>query len=217
MLLAIPFVAGAITGGNTSAKNYLSRAFEFSRVFLYKWTVNWRFVGEEKFLSKRFSYGLLAAHFCLLYTFIVTRWLRPSNWTLPEAIGALLKPPSKETQARISRRVTPDFALTSILSAVIIGCLCARSLHYQFFVYIVWATPFLLWRSGMHPIFIYAICIIQEYGWNVYPSTDESSMIVVGCLAMTVFAVWLGTSGYVGGDMVRSQHQQRKVQHEHAE
>lgn len=69
----------------------------------------------------------------------------------------------------------------------------------------------------MHPIFIYAICIIQEYGWNVYPSTDESSMIVVGCLAMTVFAVWLGTSGYVGGDMVRSQHQQRKVQHEHAE
>ncbi|KAI4115775.1 MAG: hypothetical protein LQ338_007812, partial [Usnochroma carphineum] len=30
---------------------YLSRAFEFSRQFLYKWTVNWRFLDEKTFLS----------------------------------------------------------------------------------------------------------------------------------------------------------------------
>ncbi|EME78375.1 glycosyltransferase family 58 protein [Pseudocercospora fijiensis CIRAD86] len=218
ILLAFPFIAGALTGGNTSAKDYFSRAFEFSRVFLYKWTVNWRFVGEERFYSKGFSYGLLAGHFFLLYTFITTRWLRPSNWSLPEAIGALAKPPSKEHQARISRRVTPDFILTSILSAVMIGCLCARSLHYQFFVYIAWSTPYLLWRSGVHPVLIYIICAAQEYGWNVYPSTNQSSMIVVGCLALTVVATWLGTGS--SSDCRKdgkAQKQNGHVKHEHAE
>lgn len=71
--------------------------------------------------------------------------------------------------------------------------LCARSLHYQFYAYIAWATPFLLWRSGMHPILMYAVWAVQEWAWNVYPSTDISSMVVVGCLAVQVFGVWLGT------------------------
>ena len=204
-----------MTGGNTSAKDYFSRAFEFSRVFLFKWTVNWRFVGEERFYSKQFSYGLLAGHFSLLSTFITTRWLRPSNWTLPEAIGVLLNPPPKEHQARISKRVTPDFIFTSVLSAVIIGCLCARSLHYQFFVYIAWSTPYLLWRSGVHPVLIYIISSAQEYGWNVYPSTNQSSMIVVGCLALTVVATWLGTSS--SSDSRNVGKQNGHIKHEHAQ
>ncbi|KAF7193932.1 Dol-P-Man:Man(5)GlcNAc(2)-PP-Dol alpha-1,3-mannosyltransferase [Pseudocercospora fuligena] len=215
VLLAFPFIAGALTGGNTSAKDYFSRAFEFSRVFLYKWTVNWRFVGEERFYSKRFSYGLLAGHVSLLSTFIITRWLRPSNWSLPEAIGALLNPPPKEHSTRISKRVTPDFILTSILSAVIIGCLCARSLHYQFFVYIAWSTPYLLWKSGVHPVLIYIISSAQEYGWNVYPSTNQSSMIVVSCLALTVVATWLGTSS--NPDSRKIGKQNGHIKHEHAE
>ncbi|KXT02123.1 hypothetical protein AC579_855 [Pseudocercospora musae] len=218
ILLAFPFIAGALTGGNTSAKDYFSRAFEFSRVFLYKWTVNWRFVGEETFYSRGFSYGLLTAHVFLLSAFITTRWLRPSNWSLAEAIGALLNPPPKEHRGRISKRVTPDFVLTSVLSAVIIGCLCARSLHYQFFVYIAWSTPYLLWRSGVHPVLIYIISSAQEYGWNVYPSTEQSSMIVVGCLALTVVAAWVGTSSSSDSRKVGKQQTQNGHEtHEHAE
>jgi alpha-1,3-mannosyltransferase len=38
---------------------YLSKAFELSRVFMYKWTVNWKFLSEEIFLTKQLSIGLL--------------------------------------------------------------------------------------------------------------------------------------------------------------
>lgn len=52
----------------------MSRAFEFTRQFLYEWTVNWRFVGEGIFLSKEFSLGLLAVHAVLLVLFLVFKW-----------------------------------------------------------------------------------------------------------------------------------------------
>ena len=56
---------------------YLSNAFELSRAFLYKWTVNWRFVPEEVFLSKEFALGLLALHGLALLTFGLWRWCKP--------------------------------------------------------------------------------------------------------------------------------------------
>lgn len=74
-----------------------------------------------------------------------------------------------------------------------VGMLCARSLHYQFYAYIAWSTPFLLWKAGLHPILIYAVCGSQEWGWNVFPSIDTSSIVVVGCLVIQVFSVWWGT------------------------
>lgn len=83
--------------------------------------------------------------------------------------------------------------MTAILSSLVSGILCARSLHYQFYAYLAWSTPFLLWRSGLHPIPIYAVWAAQEWAWNVYPSTNESSMVVVGCLAVQVVGVWWGT------------------------
>lgn len=171
--------------------SYLSRAFEFSRQFLFKWTVNWRFVGEETFLSRGFSLGLLVAHASLLILFASTRWLHVS---FSEVLDQLEQPPAKEQQARIARLINSRSIPTMVLSAVIIGCLCARSLHYQFYAYIFWSTPFLLWTSGLHPIGVYAVCAAQEWAWNVYPSTDLSSMVVVGCLAVTVASVWLGTA-----------------------
>ena len=58
-LIAYPFLG-------ENALGYLSRAFELSRQFLFKWTVNWRFVGEERFLSATFPRALLAAHAALL-------------------------------------------------------------------------------------------------------------------------------------------------------
>lgn len=174
------------------ARSYVTKAFEFTRQFFFKWTVNWRFVGEEIFLSRPFSLGLLGLHLVLLYLFGLTQWLAPSEVSLADAVGYLVHPPSKEIQTRIARNVTPDFILTAILSAVHVGCLCARSLHYQFYVYIVWSTPFLLWRSGLHPVLMYAIFFAQEWAWNVYPSTNASSAVVVGSLAVTVASVLLG-------------------------
>ncbi|THV69746.1 mannosyltransferase [Aureobasidium pullulans] len=186
ILLSLPFTLH-------NPQGYLSRAFEFTRQFFFKWTVNWRFVGEETFLSKQFALTLLAAHVSLLVLFATTRWLKPSKQTLPAIIGSIFNPPSEAKQAEISARVTPRFILTTILSANAIGMLCARSLHYQFYSWIVWATPALLWRAGYHPILQYALWGAQEYAWNVFPSTNFSSMVVVQALAATVAGVWYGT------------------------
>ena len=57
---------------------------------------------------------------------------------------------------------------------------------------------------------MYAIWLAQEWAWNVYPSTDASSAVVVGSLAVTIAAVWLGT-GADGDDEV--QRQPEKVEH----
>ena len=72
ILIAFPFLP-------VDAMGYLNRAFEFSRQFLFKWTVNWRFVGEEMFLSREFSYSLLAGHISILAIFVLTRWLKPAQ------------------------------------------------------------------------------------------------------------------------------------------
>ena len=58
---------------------YLTNAFELSRAFLYKWTVNWRFVPEEVFLSKGFAEALLGLHGVILLGFGVSRWCGPDG------------------------------------------------------------------------------------------------------------------------------------------
>ena len=104
-----------------------------------------------------------------------------------------LEEPLQKTQHAVSIRVSPNFILTTILTANAIGMLFARSLHYQFYAYIAWATPFLLWRSGMHPLLQYGVWAAQEWAWNVYPSTEPSSIVVVGILFATVATMWWGT------------------------
>lgn len=185
ILLGYPFLAN-------HPRSYLHRAFELSRQFLFKWTVNWRFLGEDTFLSRPFSIALLAIHALLLLIFLSTKWLQPTGVTLPGALKGLIAPPPEVSQMKIARRVTPAFVLTSILCSMVIGCLCARSLHYQFFVYIAWSTPFLLWQSSIHPILIYVVWAAQEWAWNVYPSTNASSAVVVVCLGIAVCASWFG-------------------------
>jgi len=188
IVMAFPFLTANWMG-------YLSRAFEFSRQFLFKWTVNWRFVGEETFLSKAFSTSLLVGHVSTLLLFATTRWLRPAEKPVLELVSKALKleEPCGKMQHAVSIRINPNYILTTILTANAIGMLFARSLHYQFYAYIALATPFLLWRSGLHPILQYLLWAVQEWAWNVYPSTNMSSMVVVGTLFVTVASVWWGT------------------------
>ena len=188
IVIAFPFLPA-------NAMGYLTKAFEFSRQFLFKWTVNWRFVGEDIFLSREFSVSLFVGHITTLALFATTRWLRPAEKPIMELVGNALKweEPLGKMQHAISIRISPNYILTTILTANAIGMLFARSLHYQFYAYIALATPFLLWRSGMHPILQYLLWAVQEWAWNVYPSTDSSSMVVVGSLFVTVASVWWGS------------------------
>ncbi|EEY17363.1 dolichyl-P-Man:Man(5)GlcNAc(2)-PP-dolichyl mannosyltransferase [Verticillium alfalfae VaMs.102] len=167
-LIGLPFWARHM-------RSYWGRAFELSRQFLYKWTVNWR----------------------VLWLFITTRWLKPAQKPLSAMIPALLKadsPFNPLEEIQVSGFVTAKYIMTTVLTANVIGLLFARSLHYQFYAYLAWATPYLLWRSGIPFPLVYILWGVQEWAWNVYPSTDASSSVVVGMLAFTVGSVWFGTA-----------------------
>ncbi|KAI0596303.1 glycosyltransferase family 58 protein [Biscogniauxia sp. FL1348] len=175
-------------------RGYLSRAFELSRQFLFKWTVNWRFVGEDAFLSRPFALALLAMHALVLVGFIANKWLRPSGKSLSAIVAPILRvtsPFAPHEEPQIASRVTPEYVMTTILSANVIGLLFARSLHYQFYSYLAWSTPYLLWRSGANPVVQYGLWALQEWAWNVFPSTPLSSAVVVGVMATTVALIGL--------------------------
>jgi alpha-1,3-mannosyltransferase len=52
LALGLPFLL-------TFPKEYLIRSFDLGRVFMHKWTVNFKFVPEDIFVSKPFSLALL--------------------------------------------------------------------------------------------------------------------------------------------------------------
>ena len=58
----------------THPESYLARAFELSRVFFHKWTVNWKFVPEPIFVGKPMALALLAGHLLTLLALAHWRW-----------------------------------------------------------------------------------------------------------------------------------------------
>ncbi|KAK6363815.1 dolichyl-P-Man:Man(5)GlcNAc(2)-PP-dolichol alpha-1,3-mannosyltransferase [Orbilia blumenaviensis] len=189
VLLAVPFVAS----DKGSLAGYLGRAFEFSRAFLWKWTVNWRFVGENVFTSSWFKIALLVIHVSLLFFFLTTRWLRPVRGGLVQFIKNILFEADCGDTNRTTTQTDGAYMLTTLFTCNMIGMLCARSLHYQFYSWMAWTTPFLLWKSGFGAPFVILVWVMQEYAWNVYPSTSVSSAMAVGCMALQLVGIWVGT------------------------
>ncbi|RFU80236.1 dol-p-man:man5 c2-pp-dol alpha-1,3-mannosyltransferase [Trichoderma arundinaceum] len=190
LVLAIPFIT-------TNWAGYLGRAFELSRQFKFEWTVNWRMLGEELFLSRGFSITLLAFHAISLLVFISARWLKLKERSLLGIITYVVRfqsPFSEREETGISNRVvTPKYITSAILSANVVGLLFARSLHYQFYAYLAWATPFLLWTASPNPLVVIPLWLAQEWAWNVFPSTPFSSSVVVSVLAITVAMAFVGS------------------------
>ncbi|KAL6799861.1 glycosyltransferase family 58 protein [Trichoderma sp. SZMC 28012] len=191
LLLAIPFIT-------TNWRGYLGRAFELSRQFKFEWTVNWRMLGEELFLSRGFSITLLAFHALFLLIFILGRWLKIKERTVLGMIPYVLRfqsPFTEQEELSISHRVvTPRYIMSALLSANVVGLLFARSLHYQFYAYLAWATPFLLWTATPNPLVVVPLWAAQEWAWNVFPSTPVSSNVVVSVLAVTVAMAFVGSN-----------------------
>ncbi|KAK9457558.1 ALG3 protein-domain-containing protein [Dipodascopsis uninucleata] len=177
--------------------SYVTRAFEFNRVFIYKWTVNWRFVDESIFLSHEFSQTLLFLQANILLFYCFTRWLKPSDMSVFRIIQTVIfpMPRSPGLQKAILGKMTPEYILKTLYTCNLIGILCARSLHYQFYSWFSWTLPYLLSTTNLHPLIQFVIWVAQEYSWNVFPSTKMSSAIVVSANALILVGVWFGTKG----------------------
>lgn len=69
LLLGMPFLLENPVG-------YTSRAFDLGRQFLFRWTVNWRFLPEWLFLNRYFHLLLLVAQLFTLLLFALRHWKR---------------------------------------------------------------------------------------------------------------------------------------------
>lgn len=74
--------------------SYLMRSFELGRVFLFKWTVNWRFLSEEIFLDKRLHLSLLGLHLLILGIFGYFMWFRYCIYLLKSILDSKMEPRS---------------------------------------------------------------------------------------------------------------------------
>lgn len=168
MWLGLPFII-------PYPRSYFSNAFDLSRQFLYKWTVNWRFIAEDVFLSKRFALSLLVGHLSVLCLFVLRRWFANEGGliaTIKRAFNGPLRRASLELPSG-DRMLFHSFwttALTLILEIItilftsnFIGIVFARSLHYQFYSWYAQQLPLLLWRTRYPTPVRYVKCAINYF------------------------------------------------------
>ncbi|XP_005383394.1 PREDICTED: dol-P-Man:Man(5)GlcNAc(2)-PP-Dol alpha-1,3-mannosyltransferase [Chinchilla lanigera] len=181
VVLGLPFLLENPVG-------YLARSFDLGRQFLFRWTVNWRFLPEALFLHRAFHLALLAAHLSLLSLFALRRWHRTG-----ESILSLLKDPSKRKVP--PQPLTPNQIVSTLFTSNFIGICFSRSLHYQFYVWYFHTLPYLLWATPAgwltHLLRLLVLGLI-ELSWNTYPSTSFSSAALHACHAVILLQLWLG-------------------------
>lgn len=139
---------------------YLQNAFDLSRVFMYKWTVNWRFLDEQTFLSRSWARGLLVGHVTVLVAFGLFRWCRSDGGVAVILRKGFRRPMLPSTSSPVSADCEVISLLakcylligavdvaTVLMTSNLIGMLFARSLHYQFYSWYFQQLPFLAQRT----------------------------------------------------------------------
>jgi alpha-1,3-mannosyltransferase len=188
--LAFPFL-------RENAAAYLQSSFDLSRVFLFKWTVNWRFVDENVFLSPSWAKSLLIGHVSALVFFGLFVWCRSEG----NAWNVLNRGLRRPTLPAGLTRLTPDYVATVLFTSNLIGILFARSLHYQFYSWYAQQLPFLAWRTRFPTVMKIALLLSIEYAWNVFPSTIKSSAVLLAGHVLLLGGILFG---YPEGKSARS-------------
>ncbi|WWD03366.1 hypothetical protein V865_001418 [Kwoniella europaea PYCC6329] len=160
------------------SKAYFTSAFDFSRQFLYEWTVNWRFIDEKMFLSRERATLLLAGHLGVVILFTAFKWSPIPGGTLTALKNGL----NRWSRPAIGTGQLPSYHIPlTLFTSNLIGILFARSLHYQFQSWYFHQLPFLLYSGGAWnslPLGI-AIWLMIEYAWEITPATPLSSGLLV--------------------------------------
>jgi alpha-1,3-mannosyltransferase len=119
----------------------MGKAFEFSRVFMFKWSVNWQFLGEERAVSKEHANILLIIQLSLLLLFLFFKWT-----SLRAGVGAWFKEIrfNELLGKSTPRTLDPRYVALSMFTCNLIGILCARSLDYQFYSWYFHTLPLIL-------------------------------------------------------------------------
>lgn len=173
LVLGSPFLYG-----NPVA--YIKGAFDLGRVFEFKWTVNWRFLPENVFLSPYFHVALLVLHLATLAYFA-------RSWITYLKSYAKLKQMEKDLKGQFRGNEKVDMSSMSqllvlpLFVANFIGVAFSRSLHYQFYVWYFHTLPYIVWSTSYKTVTKIVILGVIELCWNTYPSTVFSSAALHVC------------------------------------
>jgi alpha-1,3-mannosyltransferase len=167
VLLGLPFLMYDWTA-------YMSRAFEIGRVFTFKWSVNFKFLPEDVFVSKELGIALL---FLTVYAMGAAYFLRWRKRDYSQPISIFL----------------------TIFESNIIGVVFCRSLHYQFYTWFFHQLPLVLSASCTHMPSLLKLIVIGavEFAFNVYPSTPLSSAVLMLALFGTFLFILAGRDATV--------------------
>lgn len=120
VLMGLPFIMH-------NPWSYFKMSYDFSRVFLYKWTVNWKMVDQEIFVSPLFAQALVFGFVLSTLCFMNFCWLKHQGGLFKFVRSRFF---SKEP---VSPRFTNNQIVTILFTSHLLGILFSRSLHYQVF------------------------------------------------------------------------------------
>lgn len=86
-------------------------------------------------------------------------------------------------------KITQLFVLPFFV-ANLIGIACARSLHYQFYSWYFHSLVYLVFCTGYSKPFSFLLLGMIEYSWNIYPSTNFSSLLLHFCHISLLFGLY---------------------------
>ncbi|TDH68438.1 hypothetical protein CCR75_007664 [Bremia lactucae] len=162
VVLAYPFL-------KNSWWNYCTKAFELSRVFTYHWTVNWKFLDEETFVSGGFAILLLLSHLLFMMLFL------DKHFNIIGTIRAVMMKPFAIYEPF---PIQSEIIVTSLFIMNFTGIVFSRTLHYQFYSWYYPTLPYLLWCSDVPLLLKMAALLNNEYAFNTFPATTMSSLML---------------------------------------
>lgn len=194
VLLGLPFLLH-------EPMSYINKAFEFSRVFFYKWTVNWKFLSEEVFLNPTFHKILLVLNIVALLLFAMYKWSGKDNSLVTVIKNGFLG--KKE-------HLSNEYIISTFFTSNFIGIVFSRSLHYQFYSCYYFTLPYLLWKTNIFlPIKLLLLFCI-ELCWNIYPSTAISSGVLFVCHSILLISLFLAKCDEMDTKQINSRKRMKR-------
>uniref|UniRef100_A0A8C4ZDX9 Dol-P-Man:Man(5)GlcNAc(2)-PP-Dol alpha-1,3-mannosyltransferase n=1 Tax=Gadus morhua TaxID=8049 RepID=A0A8C4ZDX9_GADMO len=154
LLLGLPFLLENPLG-------YMNGAFDLGRQFMFKWTVNWRFLPEWLFLSRSFHLLLLSAHLLTLLLFALQQ----------NAPLVLILFASNFIGMCFSRSLHYQFYVW----------------YFHTLPFLLWSGGV----EKLAPLLRLLILGLIELSWNTYPSTEYSSAALHACHLVMLLSLWL--------------------------
>ncbi|XP_072749503.1 lethal(2)neighbour of tid protein [Anoplolepis gracilipes] len=190
LILALPFLL-------ENPVAYIKGAFNLSRIFEFKWTVNWRFLSEEVFVHPYFHNSLLLLHVLMLFYCLRIWIVYMESYAKLKDVEKNLKKSQILKAEKINMSNVSQLFVYPLFLANFIGIMFSRSLHYQFYVWYYHTLPYIAWCTHYKTAIKLTILGVIELCWNTYPSTVFSSAALHVCHIILLYGTLKNKSNHI--------------------